>query len=128
MTIKNGETKSEAARRGILSLLHKTGYHLKRKHVMKEVSKEVGCSGGLVSLILAELAGKKEITIGSSADGFITYGPLVPTPEPSTPPPPATNTTHPILETRSYWVTSDGNEYSQEIDALRHELNLCRGR
>lgn len=34
----------------------------------------------------------------------------------------------PYAETRTYWICSDGNEFSKEIDALRHELMVERGK
>lgn len=37
-------------------------------------------------------------------------------------------TTYPRRETRTYWVCSNGNEFSVEVDALRHELDLVRER
>lgn len=37
-------------------------------------------------------------------------------------------TTFPRRETRTYWVCSNGNEFSGEVDALRHELDIARGR
>lgn len=45
------------------------------------------------------------------------------------PPPNGNNcggTTFPKVCTRTYWVCSDDNEFTQEIDALRHELMVER--